>query len=38
MKNSTALRCANCGVINPEDIDEYIAVDGYQALGKFSRK
>ena len=24
----------NCGVINPENIDEYIAVDGYQALGK----
>ena len=24
----------NCGVINPEIIDEYIAMDGYQALGK----
>ncbi|MBE6992011.1 MAG: NADH-quinone oxidoreductase subunit NuoF [Ruminococcaceae bacterium] len=24
----------NCGVINPEDIDEYIGVDGYAALGK----
>ncbi|MEG2653377.1 MAG: NADH-quinone oxidoreductase subunit NuoF, partial [Ruthenibacterium sp.] len=24
----------NCGVINPENIDEYIAFDGYQALGK----
>lgn len=24
----------NCGVINPEDIDEYIALDGYKALGK----
>ena len=24
----------NCGVINPENIDEYIAMDGYQALGK----
>ncbi len=24
----------NCGVINPEDIEEYIAVDGYAALGK----
>ncbi len=24
----------NCGVINPEDITEYIAMDGYQALGK----
>ena len=24
----------NCGVINPEDIDEYIAKDGYMALHK----
>ncbi len=24
----------NCGVINPENIDEYIARDGYLALGK----
>ena len=24
----------NCGVINPDDIDEYIAMDGYAALGK----
>jgi len=24
----------NCGVIDPENIDEYIAVDGYKALGK----
>ena len=24
----------NCGVINPEVIDEYIALDGYQAVGK----
>ena len=24
----------NCGVIDPEDIDEYIAYDGYQALAK----
>ncbi|MEW9121175.1 MAG: NADH-quinone oxidoreductase subunit NuoF [Thermotaleaceae bacterium] len=24
----------NCGVIDPEDITEYIAFDGYQALGK----
>lgn len=24
----------NCGVINPEKIDEYIAMDGYAALGK----
>ncbi len=24
----------NCGVINPENIEEYIAVDGYEALGR----
>ena len=24
----------NCGVINPEDIDEYVAVDGYKAIEK----
>ena len=24
----------NCGMINPEDIEEYIAVDGYKALEK----
>ncbi len=24
----------NCGVIDPEDVDEYIAYDGYQALAK----
>ncbi|MEA5039828.1 MAG: NADH-quinone oxidoreductase subunit NuoF [Clostridiaceae bacterium] len=24
----------NCGVINPEEIDEYIATDGYMALAK----
>ncbi len=24
----------NCGLINPENIDEYIAMDGYAALGK----
>ncbi len=31
-QNRIALR--NCGVINPENIDEYIAFDGYRALGK----
>ena len=32
----TQMRVAlrNCGVINPENIDEYIAMDGYAALGK----
>ena len=31
-QHRVALR--NCGVINPENIDEYIAMDGYSALGK----
>ena len=31
-QNRIALR--NCGVINPENIDEYIARDGYAALAK----
>lgn len=31
-QNRVVLR--NCGVINPESIDEYIAMDGYEALGK----
>ena len=31
-QHRVALR--NCGVINPEIIDEYIAMDGYAALGK----
>ncbi len=31
-QNRVALR--NCGVIDPENIDEYIGMDGYQALGK----
>ena len=32
IQHRVALR--NCGVINPEDIDEYIAMDGYAALQK----
>ena len=28
------LALRNCGVIDPENIDEYIAFDGYKALGK----
>ena len=31
-QHRVALR--NCGVINPENIDEYIGCDGYEALGK----
>lgn len=33
-KKQTRVALRNCGVINPEDIDEYIAYDGYQALIK----
>ena len=33
-KNQTRIVLKNCGVINPENIDEYIAYDGYKALGK----
>ncbi len=33
-KKQTRIALKNCGVINPEDIDEYIACDGYQALAK----
>jgi len=32
MQHRVALK--NCGVINPEIIEEYIAYDGYKALGK----
>jgi len=33
-KKQKRVALRNCGVINPENIDEYIAVDGYRALGK----
>ncbi|MGD9560226.1 MAG: NADH-quinone oxidoreductase subunit NuoF [Oscillospiraceae bacterium] len=33
-KKQLRIALRNCGVINPEDIDEYIGFDGYQALGK----
>ena len=33
-KKQMRIALRNCGVINPENIEEYIAVDGYQALGK----
>lgn len=33
-KKQKRVALKNCGVINPEIIDEYIAFDGYQALGK----
>ena len=33
-KKQKRVALRNCGVINPEEIDEYIAMDGYRALGK----
>lgn len=33
-KKQMRVALRNCGVISPEDIEEYIAVDGYQALAK----
>lgn len=33
-KKQTRVALRNCGKINPEDIKEYIAYDGYAALGK----
>lgn len=33
-KKQTRVALRNCGIINPEDIDEYIAFDGYQALSR----
>lgn len=33
-KKQLRIALRNCGVINPENIDEYIAYDGYKALGK----
>lgn len=33
-KKQHRIALRNCGVIDPENIDEYIAFDGYKALGK----
>lgn len=33
-KSQKRVALRNCGVINPENIEEYIAMDGYAALGK----
>lgn len=33
-KRQVRIALRNCGVINPENIDEYIAYDGYKALAK----
>ncbi len=33
-KKQKRIALRNCGVINPEDINEYIAMDGYRALAR----
>ncbi|MCK5762804.1 MAG: NAD(P)H-dependent oxidoreductase subunit E, partial [Clostridiales bacterium] len=33
-KKQYRIALRNCGFINPEDIEEYIAFEGYEALGK----
>ncbi|NMM62346.1 NADH-quinone oxidoreductase subunit NuoF [Clostridium sp. P21] len=33
-KKQKRIALRNCGLINPEDITEYIAMNGYEALGK----
>ncbi len=33
-KKQLRIALKNCGVIDPEEIDEYIAVDGYKAIAK----
>ncbi len=33
-KKQFRIALRNCGIIDPENIDEYIAYDGYKALGK----
>ena len=37
-KKQKRIALKNCGVINPENIDEYIAFDGYKALEKVLTK
>ncbi len=37
-KKQKRIALKNCGVINPEEIDEYIAFDGYKALEKVLTK
>ncbi|MBR5633550.1 MAG: NAD(P)H-dependent oxidoreductase subunit E, partial [Clostridia bacterium] len=37
-KKQKRVALRNCGVINPENIDEYIAMDGYFALAKVVRE
>jgi len=37
-KKQKRIALKNCGVINPEEIDEYIAFDGYRALTRVLRE
>lgn len=37
-KKQKRIALKNCGVINPEEIDEYIAFDGYKALERVIRE
>ena len=37
-KKQKRIALKNCGVINPEDIDEYIAFNGYEALERVLRE
>ncbi len=37
-RKQTRIALRNCGVINPESIDEYIGTGGYEALGKVLTK
>ena len=37
-KKQKRIALKNCGVINPQDIEEYIAFDGYRALERFLRE
>ena len=37
-KGQTKIVLRNCGLINPDDIEEYIAIGGYQALRKVLRE
>ncbi len=38
LKKQTRVALRNCGHIDPEEIDQYIATDGYQALNKVLTK
>ncbi|MDR2933190.1 MAG: 4Fe-4S binding protein [Oscillospiraceae bacterium] len=38
LHKQTRIALANCGIINPEDIDEYIARDGYKTITDIIRE